>query len=174
MTPTSPPRTTSLPDTHRYAEPGCSPVDNRDSLGWIKPWLYYSVMSKTESICRSAVVDADALGRVGTALADPTRRRLLLSLVESPAFPSDLADELGLTRGNVSNHLACLRGCGLVSAAPVGRRVLYELADPRLGSALAQLASLVLVATEGSTAGEPCKPDDYAYGDRTGSENWCV
>ena len=107
----------------------------------------------------SVVVDAEALGRVGTALADPTRRRLLLSLVEGPAFPSGLADRLGLTRANVSNHLACLRGCGLVVTVPVGRRVRYELADPRLAGALAQLASLVLVV---AAAGEPCGPEDYA------------
>ena len=112
------------------------------------------------------LVDADALGRVGTALADPTRRRLLLRLVDGPAYPSDLADALSLTRGNVSNHLSCLRGCGLVSTVHVGRRVRYELADPRLAGALAQLASLVLVVvTQGASAGEPCGPDDYACAD---------
>lgn len=111
------------------------------------------------------LVDADALGRVGTALADPTRRRLLLRLVDGPAYPSDLADALSLTRGNVSNHLSCLRGCGLVSTVHVGRRVRYELADPRLAGALAQLASLVLVVNQGASAGEPCGPDDYACTD---------
>ena len=106
-------------------------------------------------------VDAEALGRVGKVLADPTRRRLLLQLVQGPAFPSDLADGLHLTRANVSNHLTCLRGCGLVSTAPVGRRVRYALADPRLAGALAELASLVLVVADGATPGEPCGPDDY-------------
>ncbi|GAA2436850.1 metalloregulator ArsR/SmtB family transcription factor [Actinomadura vinacea] len=95
----------------------------------------------------AVAVDADALERVGVALADGTRRRLLLALLEGPAFPAELADRLELTRGNVSNHLACLRGCGLVSAAPVGRRVRYQMADPRLAHALADLASLVLVIT---------------------------
>lgn len=109
----------------------------------------------------AVAVDAEALGRVGKALADPTRRRLLLQLVRGPAFPSDLADGLDLTRANVSNHLSCLRGCGLVTTAPVGRRVRYELADPRLAGALAQLASLVLVVADGATPGEPCGPDDY-------------
>jgi ArsR family transcriptional regulator, cadmium/lead-responsive transcriptional repressor len=91
------------------------------------------------------VVDAEALERVGVALADGTRRRLLLALLNGPAFPAELADRLRLTRGNVSNHLACLRGCGLVTATPVGRRVRYRLSDPRLAHALADLASLVLV-----------------------------
>jgi len=103
-------------------------------------------------------VDADALARVGTALADPTRRALLLRLVDGPAFPADLADVLGVGRTNVSNHLSCLRGCGLVSTEPVGRRVRYSLADPRLGAALAELASLVLVVTSSAAV---CGPDDF-------------
>lgn len=104
------------------------------------------------------VVDADALARVGIALADPTRRALLLRLVDGPAFPADLADALGVGRTNVSNHLSCLRGCGLVSTEPVGRRVRYSLADPRLAAALAELASLVLVVT---SAPEACRPRDF-------------
>jgi DNA-binding transcriptional ArsR family regulator len=87
-------------------------------------------------------VDMDALGRVGTAHADETRRRILVALLDGPAFPADLALELGLSRANVSNHLACLRGCRLVRATPHGRRVHYELGHPRLASALADLASL--------------------------------
>jgi DNA-binding transcriptional ArsR family regulator len=46
----------------------------------------------------------------------------------------------------MSNHLACLRGCGLVVAVPEGRRVRSELADPRLGRALADLRAAVLVS----------------------------
>jgi DNA-binding transcriptional ArsR family regulator len=75
--------------------------------------------------------------------------RLLVALVEHPDYPSDLAGDLGLTRANVSNHLACLRGCGLVVAQPEGRRVRYELADARLGDALRNLNSLVLAPDPG-------------------------
>lgn len=88
--------------------------------------------------------DLDVLARVGTALADDSRRRILCSLLDGPRYPADLADELGLTRANTSNHLACLRGCGLVVAEPEGRRVRYELADPRLGDALRSLTEVVL------------------------------
>jgi DNA-binding transcriptional ArsR family regulator len=84
------------------------------------------------------------LARFGHALSDPTRARLLLALRDGPAYPADLADLLGVTRQNLSNHLACLRGCGLVVAVPEGRRSRYELADVRLTHALGDLLGVVL------------------------------
>jgi DNA-binding transcriptional ArsR family regulator len=85
-----------------------------------------------------------ALARFGHALSDPTRARLLLALRGAPGYPAELADLLGVTRQNLSNHLACLRGCGLVVAVPEGRRTRYELADHRLRHALGDLLGLVL------------------------------
>lgn len=87
---------------------------------------------------------AGVLARFGHALSDMTRARLLLALREGPGYPSDLAELLGVTRQNLSNHLACLRGCGLVVAVPEGRRSRYELADPRLAHALGDLLGVVL------------------------------
>lgn len=84
----------------------------------------------------------DALHRVGRALADPNRCEILLCLLDGPHYPTELAERLGLTKANVSNHLACLRGCGLVIAVQEGRRQRYELADRRLAQALGDLVSL--------------------------------
>jgi DNA-binding transcriptional ArsR family regulator len=84
------------------------------------------------------------LARFGHALSDPTRARLLLALREAPAYPAELAQLVGTSRQNLSNHLACLRGCGLVVAVPQGRRQRYELADPRLAHALGDLLGVVL------------------------------
>jgi DNA-binding transcriptional ArsR family regulator len=85
----------------------------------------------------------DAMTRLGRAVADPTRCRLLLALLDGPAYPGQLADALGLTRPNVSNHLTCLRHCGLVVATPEGRQVRYELADRHLAHALTDLLEVV-------------------------------
>jgi DNA-binding transcriptional ArsR family regulator len=84
------------------------------------------------------------LARFGQALSDPTRARVLLALREAPAYPADLADLIGVSRQAMSNHLACLRGCGLVVAVPDGRRSRYELADERLAHALGDLLGVVL------------------------------
>jgi DNA-binding transcriptional ArsR family regulator len=86
----------------------------------------------------------DALARFGYALSDATRASILLGLRDGGRYPSDLADEMQVSRQIVSNHLACLRGCGLVVAVPEGRRSRYELADGRIAHALNDLVGLVL------------------------------
>lgn len=91
-----------------------------------------------------ALTHGDVLARFGHALSDPTRARLLLALRECAGYPADLADLLGVSRQSLSNHLACLRGCGLVIAAPEGRRVRYELAEPGIAHALGNLLTVVL------------------------------
>lgn len=87
--------------------------------------------------------------RLGKALADPTRCRLLTALLDGPGYPARLAERLELSRSNVSNHLACLRGCGLVVASYEGRKVRYELADPHLAGALTELLAVVLAVAPG-------------------------
>ena len=90
------------------------------------------------------VTHGGALARFGYALSDPTRAEILLMLRDGPGYPSDLAEKIGVSRQILSNHLACLRGCGLVVAEPEGRRSRYELADERIVHALGDLIGLVL------------------------------
>jgi DNA-binding transcriptional ArsR family regulator len=92
----------------------------------------------------------DVLNRLGRAMADPTRSRILVSLIEQPDYTSELARKLELTRTNVSNHLSCLRGCGIVVAVPEGRQTRYEIADPHLTKALSALVEVVLAVDEGA------------------------
>jgi DNA-binding transcriptional ArsR family regulator len=96
------------------------------------------------------------LARLGRALADPTRCRILVALLDGVRYPGQLASQLGLTRSNVSNHLSCLRGCGLVVATYEGRQVRYGLADVHLARALGELVQVVL-AVDGE---QPCIDDD--------------
>lgn len=100
------------------------------------------------------------LARFGHALSDPTRVRLLLALREAPGYPAELADLLEVSRQSLSNHLGCLRGCGLVVAVPEGRRTRYGLADAQLGHALTDLLGVVLTV-------------DPAHCDKAESEGCC-
>ena len=58
----------------------------------------------------------EGMNRLGRAMVDPARSRMLLTLPNGPEYPAVPAQDSELTRSNVSNHLACLRDCGIVIA----------------------------------------------------------
>ena len=93
----------------------------------------------------------DAMNRLGRAMADTTRSRILITLLDGPSYPAVLARELDLSRSNVSNHLTCLRDCGIVVAEPEGRQTRYEIADTHLAQALTSLLDVALAVDEGAT-----------------------
>ena len=78
-----------------------------------------------------------------------------MSLLESPGYPAELAHTLDLTRTNVSNHLACLRDCGIVVAHHQGRQTRYEIADPHLTRALTALVDTTLAVDEAAPCIDP-------------------
>ncbi|MPY61506.1 ArsR/SmtB family transcription factor [Streptomyces spongiae] len=107
-----------------------------------------------------AATEIEVLARFGRALADPIRCRVLLALRERPSYPADLADAIGISRTRLSNHLACLRDCGLAVAVPDGRRTRYELADPRLGHALDDLRTSVVAVAVAVATDRTCPDAD--------------
>ncbi len=78
--------------------------------------------------------------------SDPSRLSILEALREGPLTVSEIIKVTGLTQSNASNHLRCLRDCGLVSAESEGRQVSYRLSDNRvhdlLGVAEAMLSDV--------------------------------
>jgi ArsR family transcriptional regulator, cadmium/lead-responsive transcriptional repressor len=109
-------------------------------------------------------VRESALARLGRALADPTRCRILVGLLDGVSYPGQLAAHLGLTRSNVSNHLSCLRGCGLVVASYEGRQVRYALADVHLARALGELVQVVLAVDPARRCVDDDAPSAVASG----------
>lgn len=97
----------------------------------------------------------DVMNRLGRAMADPSRSRILLTLLEGPQYPGVLARGLGLTRSNVSNHLACLRDCGIIVAEPQGRQTRYAMADPHLTQALTSVVNATLAVEADAECMDP-------------------
>jgi DNA-binding transcriptional ArsR family regulator len=69
--------------------------------------------------------------------ADPSRLAILHALRDGPQTVTEIVEASGFSQPNVSNHLACLRDCGLVAAEQKGRFVRYRLSDERVGKLLA-------------------------------------
>ncbi|MCQ3975184.1 MAG: transcriptional regulator [Anaerolineae bacterium] len=81
--------------------------------------------------------------------SDPSRLSILETLRNGPLTVSEIITATGLSQANVSNHLGCLRDCGLVVAEQSGRYVTYHLSDDRVGELLALAESLLADVARG-------------------------
>jgi DNA-binding transcriptional ArsR family regulator len=78
-----------------------------------------------------------------SAIADPSRRRVLDLLVRSgEASASWLAGRVPFSRQAVSKHLVVLEQAGLISRHKQGREVLYQVDADRLDQATRAMAEL--------------------------------
>jgi DNA-binding transcriptional ArsR family regulator len=64
---------------------------------------------------------------VFTAIADPTRRRMVDLLHEGDRSVTDLASEFAVSIAAISQHLRVLREVGLVKVRQAGRQRFYRL-----------------------------------------------
>src|SRR3989339_1780620 len=66
---------------------------------------------------------------VVSALSDPNRLRLMMSLRERELCVCNLVEFIGLADSSVSKHMSILKQAGLVESSKRGRWVYYRLAD---------------------------------------------
>ncbi|WP_030159739.1 helix-turn-helix transcriptional regulator [Glycomyces sp. NRRL B-16210] len=85
------------------------------------------------------------------SLSDGARLAIVRRLADGEARVADLVTQLGLAQSTVSQHVACLRDCDLVTGRAEGRQVFYSLARPELLDLLAA-AERLLAATGNAVA----------------------
>jgi len=73
--------------------------------------------------------------RICQVLADPKRLRLIDALREVERSVGDLAETLGASYPNVSQHLNVMRDAGVVVSRRDGTTVYYRLAYPQITQA---------------------------------------
>lgn len=103
-------------------------------------------------------------------LAHPARIEILHRLADGPIEVSRIAEAIGATQPNASQHLAVLRAAGLVEPDRHGREIRYRLADPDVIVACAlmrnvlqrRLERLALLANQQVTARPTYTPTDLA------------
>lgn len=100
------------------------------------------------------LLTADATGlalkaKLFRGFSDPSRLGILEALRRGPLTVGEVVSATGLSQSNVSNHLGCLRDCGLVSAEQSGRHVTYRLSDERVGELLTVAEQLLADVARG-------------------------
>ena len=78
------------------------------------------------------VRSVDLQAKLFRGFSDPSRLSILEALRAGPLTVGEIVEVTDLTQPNVSNHLACLRDCGLVTTEAAGRFIYYELSDKRV------------------------------------------
>lgn len=81
--------------------------------------------------------------------SDASRLSILDALRDGPRAVGEIVEMTGLTQSNVSNHLSCLRDCGLVTAKQEGRFVRYGLSDERVNQLLTLADELLADVAKG-------------------------
>jgi DNA-binding transcriptional ArsR family regulator len=97
----------------------------------------------------STTSSIDLQAKLFRGFADPSRLGILVALRNGPLTVSEIVEATHLSQPNVSNHLGCLRDCGLVTAEQQGRYVTYHLSDDRVGELLALTESLLADVARG-------------------------
>jgi ArsR family transcriptional regulator, cadmium/lead-responsive transcriptional repressor len=80
--------------------------------------------------------ETDILAKYFRGFGDPTRLRILALLRQEERSVGELVQALRQPQPKVSNHLACLRWCGFVTAERRGKRVFYRLSDERVADVI--------------------------------------
>ena len=60
------------------------------------------------------------------AIADPTRREILVQLAYKKMTPNSIADKFVISRQAVSKHIKILLECNLLNQEKVGREIYYD------------------------------------------------
>jgi len=87
--------------------------------------------------------------RLFRGFSDPTRLRILETLRNGELTVGAIVEQTGFSQSNVSNHLACLRDCGLVATEQRGKFVEYRLSDPRVSELLILAEALLADVARG-------------------------
>src|SRR5580765_2859699 len=66
------------------------------------------------------------------AVADPTRRAILLLLASQTITAGAIADNFDNARSTISKHIQILTECGLVDSNQQGREIYYEINFERM------------------------------------------
>ena len=85
----------------------------------------------------------ELLAKYFRGFGDPTRLRILALLRHEERSVGELVAALNQPQPKVSNHLACLRWCGFVTAERRGKRVFYRLSDDRVAEVVDVTRSLL-------------------------------
>ena len=88
-------------------------------------------MSDTQSNLISSDDDVDRASRSLKAMSHPLRLKILCTLGDEEISVQEIAEYVGTSQSNISQHLAILRDKGILTSRKEANRVFYRVGDNR-------------------------------------------
>lgn len=81
---------------------------------------------------RMVTVDIDLKTKFIRGFADKTRLLILECIKDKEKTVSEIVEEINGNQSNVSQHLACLKGCGIIVGRQQGKYMYYQLRNNQM------------------------------------------
>jgi DNA-binding transcriptional ArsR family regulator len=99
------------------------------------------VVTKRKSNGEHEVYERQAV--ICKAFANPTRLHLVELLTHGECWVSELQEGLGISKANLSQHLAILRSAGVVATRREGKQLHCDIAMPEVKQAMGLLRTML-------------------------------
>lgn len=118
-----------------------------------------------EMLLAGEKLELELKAKLFRGFSDTSRLSILEALRDKPLNVGEIVQATGLSQSNISNHLGCLRDCGLVTSEQEGRFTYYRLTDDRIDSLLRVAEELLSDVAKGVYL---CTRYEVAKGDNDG------
>jgi DNA-binding transcriptional ArsR family regulator len=98
-------------------------------------------------MCRDNSLDIKA--KFIRGFSEKTRLQILECIKEKEKTVSQIVEELEGNQSNISQHLACLKGCGIIVGRQEGKYVYYGMSNPKIKDMLDMFDSVLSLVQEG-------------------------
>lgn len=96
-------------------------------------------------------ISIDVRAKFIRGFSDKTRLQILDCLLEEEKTVSQIVTAIQGNQSNISQHLSCLKGCGIITGRQEGKYVYYQLANEKIKLLLAMFDE-ALVEVESKVA----------------------
>ena len=100
---------------------------------------------------------SDVKAKFIRGFSDKTRLQILHSIKNKELTVTQIVDELKGNQSNISQHLACLKGCGIIVGRQEGKFIYYTLRNEQIYQLL-EMMDFVLDQVEAEVAA--CEKND--------------
>jgi ArsR family transcriptional regulator, cadmium/lead-responsive transcriptional repressor len=100
-------------------------------------------------LAASEKLELELKAKLFRGFSDTSRLSILEALRVQSLNVGELVQVTGLSQSNISNHLGCLRDCGLVTSEQRGRYTYYRLTDDRIDGLLRMVEELLADVAKG-------------------------